>query len=141
MVPSAMPFPDDDIQLMLRVKNGDGCSFGMLLEKHQPSVERFLYGKVRNRALAEELAQEVFLRVYRARGSYEPTARFKSWLYQIASHLGSNSRRDRRKEKLHEPLVSYAQYGRYLEKEFLLVMSASSSCMSALSFRKISAFI
>ena len=94
----------DDVELMLRVKAGDCVSFALLLDRHRSSVERFLYTKVRNRALAEELAQEVFLRVYRARGGYEPTARFKAWLFQIAAHLGSNSRRDRRREVLHEPL-------------------------------------
>jgi RNA polymerase sigma-70 factor (ECF subfamily) len=101
-----LPFeaPDNDIQLMLQVKLGDGSSFAMLLEKHQPAVQGYLYRRVRNRAIAEELAQEVFLRVYRARSSYEPTARFKAWLYQIASHLGANSRRDRRREVAHDPL-------------------------------------
>jgi RNA polymerase sigma-70 factor (ECF subfamily) len=94
----------DDVDLMLRVKEGDCISFALLLDRHRSSVERFLYGKVRNRALAEELAQEVFLRVYRARGGYQPKARFKAWLFQIAAHLGSNSRRDRRREILHEPL-------------------------------------
>ena len=94
--------PNDDVELMLRVKAGDCVSFALLLDRHRSSVERFLYGKVRNRALAEELAQEVFLRVYRARAGYQPTARFKAWLFQIASHLGSNSRRDRRREILHD---------------------------------------
>src|SRR5437764_14528579 len=94
----------DDIDLMLQVKAGDWLSFASLMDRHRSSVERFLYNKVRNRALAEELAQEVFLRVYRARLSYQPSARFKSWLFQIASHLGSNSRRDRRRERLHDSL-------------------------------------
>jgi RNA polymerase sigma-70 factor (ECF subfamily) len=94
----------EDIELMLRVKAGDCVSFALLLERHRSSVERFLYHKVRNRALAEELAQEVFLRVYRARTGYQPTARFQSWLFQIAAHLGANSRRDRRHEVLHEHL-------------------------------------
>jgi len=97
-------FEDDDIELMVRVKLGDGRSFAVLLERHQGAVEGFLYRRVRNHALAQELAQEVFLRVYRARASYEPTARFKAWLYQIASHLGANSRRDRRRENSHEHL-------------------------------------
>jgi RNA polymerase sigma-70 factor (ECF subfamily) len=103
---SEMERPDgaDDVELMLRVKAGDCVSFALLLDRHRSQVERFLYGKVRNRALAEELAQEVFLRVYRARGGYQPTARFKAWLFQIAAHLGSNSRRDRRREALHETL-------------------------------------
>jgi RNA polymerase sigma-70 factor (ECF subfamily) len=94
----------DDIELMLRVKSGDRWSFAELWNRHGASVERFLFAKVRNRALAEELAQEVFLRVYRARATYEPTARFKAWLFQIASHLGSNSRRDNRRALLHDAI-------------------------------------
>jgi len=94
----------DDVELMLRVKAGDWRSFTELWTRHGSSVERFLYARVRNRALAEELAQDVFLRVYRARATYQPTARFKAWLFQIAAHLGSNSRRDHRRDKLHEPL-------------------------------------
>jgi RNA polymerase sigma-70 factor (ECF subfamily) len=49
--------------------------------------------------------------VYRARGGYEPTARFKAWLFQIAAHLGSNSRRDRRRDVLHEPLDVESPHG------------------------------
>jgi RNA polymerase sigma-70 factor (ECF subfamily) len=94
----------DDVELMLRVKAGDWRSFTELWARHGTAVQRFLYGRVRNQALAEELAQEVFLRVFRARDSYQPTARFKAWLFQIAAHLGSNSRRDHRRDKLHEPL-------------------------------------
>jgi RNA polymerase sigma-70 factor (ECF subfamily) len=94
----------DDIDLMLRVKAGDWLSFAALMDRHRANVERFLFNRVRDHALAEELAQETFLRVYRARATYEPTARFKSWLFQIAAHLASNSRRDRRREKLHDSL-------------------------------------
>ena len=94
----------DDIDLMMRVKAGDWLSFAALMDRHRTNVEKFLFNKVRDRALAEELAQETFLRVYRARATYEPTARFKAWLFQIAAHLASNSRRDRRREKLHESL-------------------------------------
>jgi len=96
--------PDCGAQLMLRVKAGDCASFGMLLEMYHPAIVRFLCRKVQNRALAEELAQEVFLRVYRSRATYQPTARFNKWIYQIAARLGSNSRRDRRYERLQESL-------------------------------------
>jgi RNA polymerase sigma-70 factor (ECF subfamily) len=65
---------DYDAELMLRVKGGDGASFALLLEKHRTSVIHFLYRMVQNQAVAEELAQEVFLRVYRSRATYEPTA-------------------------------------------------------------------
>ena len=95
---------DYDAELMLRVKEGDGASFGVLLEKHRSSVVHFLYRMVQNRAVAEELAQEVFLRVYRSRSTYEPTAKFTTWLFRIATHLALNSLRDSRKEKLQEYL-------------------------------------
>jgi RNA polymerase sigma-70 factor (ECF subfamily) len=95
---------DYDTELMLRVKEGDGSSFGILLEKHRVPVIHFLYRLVQDQGVAEELAQEVFLRVYRSRTSYEPTARFTTWLFRIATHLALNWLRDRRHEKGHERL-------------------------------------
>ena len=90
---------DYDAQLMIRVKQGDSVSFGLLLEKHRSSVIYFLYRMVQNQAVAEELAQEVFLRVYRSRATYEPTARFTTWLFRIATHLALNSLRDGKNER------------------------------------------
>jgi len=95
---------DFDAELMLRVKEGDGASFGILLEKHRSPVIHFLYRMVQNQAIAEELAQEVFLRVYRSRESYEPTAKFTTWLFRIATHLALNSLRDGRNQRLEERL-------------------------------------
>ncbi len=95
---------DYDAELMLRVKDGDGASFGVLLEKHRLSVVHFLYRMVQNHAVAEELAQEVFLRVYRSRSTYEPTAKFTTWLFRIATHLALNSLRDGKNEKAQERL-------------------------------------
>jgi len=88
-----------DAELMLRVREGDQASFGLLLEKHRSPVIHFLYRMVQNQAVAEELAQEVFLRVYKSRSSYEPTAKFTTWLFRIASHLALNWIRDGRNEK------------------------------------------
>src|SRR5688572_6508275 len=93
---------DYDAELMLRVKEGDGASFGVLLEKHRSSVVHFLYRMVQNAAVAEELAQEVFLRVYRSRATYEPTAKFTTWLFRIATHLALNALRDNRNERLQD---------------------------------------
>lgn len=93
-----------DAELMLRVREGDETSFGLLVEKHRNSVVYFLYRMVQNRAIAEELAQEVFLRVYRSRGSYEPTAKFTTWLFRITTHLALNHVRDKRHEKLHDSI-------------------------------------
>ncbi|MBZ5725195.1 MAG: RNA polymerase sigma factor [Acidobacteriia bacterium] len=95
---------DYDAELMLRVKEGDGASFGVLLEKHRSPVVHFLYRMVQNRAVAEELAQEVFLRVYRSRETYEVTAKFTTWLFRIATHLALNSLRDGRNERSQERL-------------------------------------
>src|SRR5271169_6073660 len=95
---------DLDAQLMLRVKDGDEHSFGVLLEKHRNPVIYFVYRMVQDRAVAEELSQEVFLRVYRSRGSYEPTAKFTTWLFRIATHLALNWLRDWRNERGHQRL-------------------------------------
>jgi RNA polymerase sigma-70 factor (ECF subfamily) len=95
---------DYDAELMLRVKDGDGASFGVLLEKHRTSVVHFLYRMVQNHAVAEELAQEVFLRVYRSRESYEASAKFTTWLFRIATHLALNALRDNKNEKLQDRL-------------------------------------
>ena len=82
-VMGAAPALDLDAQLMLRVKDGDEDSFRVLLEKHRNPVIHFVYRMVQDRAVSEELSQEVFLRVYRSRESYEPTARFTTWLFRI----------------------------------------------------------
>lgn len=95
---------DYDAQLMLRVKDGDGASFALLLDKHRSPVVHFLYRMVQDFAIAEELAQEVFLRVYRSRATYEPTAKFTTWLFRIATHLALNWLRDGRNERGQERL-------------------------------------
>jgi RNA polymerase sigma-70 factor, ECF subfamily len=95
----ASPALDLDAQLMLRVRDGDDESFRVLLERHRNPVIRFVYRMVQDQAVAEELSQEVFLRVYRARGTYEPTARFTTWLFRIATRLALNSLRDGKNER------------------------------------------
>jgi len=95
---------DFDAELMLRVKDGDGSSFGVLLDKHRMSVVHFLYRMVQNHAEAEELAQEVFLRIYRSRATYEPTAKFTTWLFRIATHLALNALRDGKHDRAQERL-------------------------------------
>src|SRR3954462_4768764 len=87
-----------DTRLMLGVKRGEDPCMDLLLQRHRGPVIQFLYRMVRNRAIAEELAQNVFLRVYRSRTTYEPTAKFTSWLFRIATHVALNWLRDRRHE-------------------------------------------
>lgn len=93
-----------DAELMLRVRAGDETSFALLLERHRGQVIHFLFRMVQNPAVSEELAQEVFLRVYKSRATYEPTAKFTTWLFRIATHLALNFIRDGRKEKGQESL-------------------------------------
>ena len=95
---------EHDAELMLRVRGGDAQSFALLLAKHRGPVIHFLYRMIQNQAVAEELAQEVFLRVYRSRASYEPTAKFTTWLFRIASHVALNHIRDGKYERNQESL-------------------------------------
>ena len=90
---------EPDAQLMLQVRAGDSAGFDLLLAKYRSPVVGYLARMVENRAVAEELAQEVFLRVYRNRDRYEPTAKFTTWLYRIATNLALNSLRDRKHER------------------------------------------
>jgi RNA polymerase sigma-70 factor (ECF subfamily) len=89
-----------DVQLMLDVKAGDDASFDLLLQKYRTPLVNFLYRMVRDAATAEDLAQEVFLRVYRARKQYSPSAKFTTWLFRIATNLALNSVRDNRYKRM-----------------------------------------
>jgi RNA polymerase sigma-70 factor, ECF subfamily len=89
-----------DVQLMLDVKAGDEQSFALLLHRYRTPLVNFLYRMVRNREQAEDLAQEVFIRVYRAREGYVPSAKFTTWLFRIATNLALNSVRDTRHQRM-----------------------------------------
>src|SRR5271155_2490947 len=89
-----------DVQLMLDVKAGDDESFNLLLRRYRTPLVNFLFRMVRDSATAEDLAQEVFLRVYRARKQYSPSAKFTTWMFRIATNVALNSRRDGRHRQL-----------------------------------------
>lgn len=91
---------DQDLELMLRVGRGDAESFETLLRRHRAPLVSFFARMVRDRALAEDLAQEVFLRVYQSRKRYRPDARFATWLYRIATNLALNAIRNRKARAL-----------------------------------------
>src|SRR3984885_13305983 len=88
-----------DAEVMLRVKAGDQSAFDYLVQKYRRPLVSFMYRMARNSAAAEDLAQEVFLRVYRSRESYEASAKFTTWLYRIATNLAVNHARDTRHER------------------------------------------
>jgi RNA polymerase sigma-70 factor (ECF subfamily) len=88
-----------DADIMLRVREGDDSGFGILIEKYRKQMVHFMFRMSRNQAVAEELAQEVFLRVYRSRQTYRAEAKFSTWLYRIATNLGVNHARDTKHER------------------------------------------
>jgi RNA polymerase sigma-70 factor (ECF subfamily) len=79
--------PDPDAALMVAFQRGDSLAFEQLLDKYHNTIVNFIYRIVNDRAEAEELAQEVFLRIYRARERYQPRARFAAWIYKIATNI------------------------------------------------------
>jgi RNA polymerase sigma-70 factor, ECF subfamily len=91
--------PASDAAIMLRVAAGDEAGFNYLVQKYHRAIIHFLFRMVRNEAVAEEMAQEVFLRVYRSRESYRAEAKFTTWLYRIATNLAVNHARDTKHER------------------------------------------
>ena len=93
------PETTSDADIMLRVKTGDDSAFEYLVQKYRRPMVSFMFRMAHNSAVAEDLAQEVFLRVYRSRESYEASAKFTTWLYRIATNLAVNHARDTRHER------------------------------------------
>ena len=87
--------PDPDAVLMLRVKRGDRAAFTGLVEKYKQPVMNFIYRSLRDETEAEDLAQNVFLQVYKSRSRYKQTAKFSTWLFTIARNLCLNELRRR----------------------------------------------
>ena len=93
-----------DAEIMLAVAAGDEAGYNYLVGRYHRQIIHFLFRMVRNEAIAEELAQEVFLRVYRSRESYRAEAKFSTWLYRIATNLAVNHARDTKYERTSQTL-------------------------------------
>lgn len=91
--------PASDAAFMLRAAAGDEAAFNYLVQRYHRPMINFLYRMVHSQAIAEELAQDVFLRVYRARESYRADAKFTTWLYRIATNVAVNHARDTKHER------------------------------------------
>jgi RNA polymerase sigma-70 factor (ECF subfamily) len=89
---------DPDIRLMLRVRDGEAGAFEELVGRYQHRLIAVMHHLVGNAEEAEDLAQEVFLRVYRARQRYRPRSKFSTWLFTIANNLALNSLRARQRK-------------------------------------------
>jgi RNA polymerase sigma-70 factor, ECF subfamily len=92
-----MDSPNSDHALMAAVQRGDTSAFEQLLVKYNRAIVNFIYKFVNDVGVAEELAQEVFLKIYLARHTYEPRAPFSSWLYRIAANEGMRAARKGRR--------------------------------------------
>ncbi|HUG89396.1 MAG TPA: sigma-70 family RNA polymerase sigma factor [Planctomycetaceae bacterium] len=90
---------DPDVQLMLRVQQGDDSAFTQLVLSYQDRLIGIFRHMLDDPERAEDLAQDVFLRIYRARNGYKPTAKFSTWLFRIANNLASNERRSKGRRK------------------------------------------
>jgi RNA polymerase sigma-70 factor (ECF subfamily) len=88
---------DPDVRLMLRVRAGDDAAFGELSRRYGPRVFGYFCRQLGDRADAEDLTQEVFLRLYRSRARYEPRARFATWVFHITQNVARNALRSRRR--------------------------------------------
>ena len=97
-----MELNDEDATLMVAFQRGNSCAFEQLLDKYKVPIVNFIYKFVNNAAEAEDLAQEVFLRIHRGRATYEPRARFAAWIYRIAANVALKAAKKAR----HSPLVS-----------------------------------
>lgn len=86
---------DPDAALMLRVKRGDRAAFAELVDKYKQRILNFVFQRLRDEAEAEDVAQNVFLQVYKSRARYKQTAKFSTWIFTIAHNLCLNELRRR----------------------------------------------
>src|SRR5437879_6034951 len=84
---------------MLRAKKGDDDAFSKLVTTYQDRLTTIFLHMTQNQESAEDLAQDVFMRIYRARNGYQPTAKFSTWLFRIANNLAINAHRKKAKRK------------------------------------------
>ena len=89
---------DTNIRLMLAVQKDDASAFEELMFRFQGRVQSLFRHLLGNRELAEDLTQDVFLRVFRARQSYQPNAKFSTWLFTIANNVALNQMRSQRRK-------------------------------------------
>ncbi|MGH9394799.1 MAG: RNA polymerase sigma factor, partial [Terriglobales bacterium] len=101
---AAVRILDVDTELMLRFQAGEAACFDELVARYRKPLLAFLYRMVRDLGASEDLLQDAFLRVYNHRVRYQPSAHFRTWVYQIAHHLALNHIRDHRRERMGDSL-------------------------------------
>lgn len=120
---------DPDVRLMLEVRSGNAAAFEELVQRYQARVLAVLEHLVGNRHQAEDLAQEVFLRIYRARNTYQPNAKFATWLFKIVNNLALNQMRNRSRRR--EMSTDFRPDGSQFHEAFADAVQVSSGQMPA----------
>lgn len=116
---------DSDVRLMLRVRDGDEKAFSQLIQNYQDRIVGIFSHVLNDHEAAEDLAQEVFLRVYKTRRGYQPTAKFSTYVFHIANNLASNTRRKKgRQKEVAMPVGSSGAFGVRPEEELAVEKSA-----------------
>jgi RNA polymerase sigma-70 factor (ECF subfamily) len=126
---------DPDVRLMLEVRDDSAAAFEELVARYQARLVTVLKHQVGSRELAEDLAQDVFLRMYRARKSYEPGAKFAAWLFTIANHVAANALRTR--SRRHEVTLRSSDSGPLGPRPLDRMLQASSGQMPARQLAKV----
>ena len=103
--PMTHPGLDEDAMAMTRVREGDHTAFDRLYRKYQPALANFAMRYVDNPTRAEELAQDAILQIFRARGTYEPRARFSTYAHRVMINLCLNERRRASRSPRIEPIL------------------------------------
>jgi RNA polymerase sigma-70 factor (ECF subfamily) len=109
---------DPDAALMLRVKRGDRAAFAELVDKHKQAVMNFIFRMLHDQAEAEDLAQNVFLQVYKSRSRYKQTAKFSTWLFTIARNLCLNELRRRSRHPAESLEETHTEHEDHPPKQF-----------------------
>jgi RNA polymerase sigma-70 factor (ECF subfamily) len=114
-----MPEPaDPDAALMLRVKRGDRAAFAELVEKFKQPLFNFIYRTLRDETESEDVAQNVFLQVYKSRDRYERTAKFSTWLFTIARNLCLNEIRRRTRHPAESLEEAHAEHDDLPQRQY-----------------------
>jgi len=126
---------DPDVRLMLEVRDDSAAAFEELVARYQGRLVTVLKHQVGSRELAEDLAQDVFLRMYRARKSYEPGAKFAAWLFTIANHVAANALRSQSRRR--EVTLRSSDSGPLGPRPLDRMLQASSGQMPARQLAKV----
>ena len=128
--------------LMARVAKGDRYAFEALVKRHQKKVLNLVYRLIGDKARAEDLAQEVFIRVWKAAGRYKPTAQFNTWIYRITTNLCLNELKSSRHREFFFPLSRTKEEDPeedYLERHINWTQSPEELLIAAETNRQVSA--